>query len=77
MALTSSPFNNTDNDVMGVGFCFIQKPTRDKSVEIVKIRDDPIQIANNNSSIIDTAELRFRTSKLSSSSKVCIRGFVI
>ena len=77
MALTLSSFNNTDDTAKGVGFCFIQKPTRGKSVKTVKIRDDPIQIANNNSRIIDTAELRFHTSKLSSSCKVCIRGFVI
>ena len=77
MALTSSPFNNTDNDAMGVGFCSIQKPTRGKSVEIVKIWDDPIQIANNNSRIIDTAQLRLHMSQLSPCNKVRTNCFVI
>ena len=43
---------------MGVVFCFIQKPTRGKSVETVKIQDDPIQIANNNYRIIVADRLR-------------------
>ena len=61
---------------MGVGFCIIQKFTRGISVETVKIRDDLIQIANNNSRIIDTGQLRFHASKLSSSYRFCIRGFI-
>ena len=76
-ALTSSPFNNTDHTAMGVGFWIIRKFTRGKSEETVKIRDDPIQIANNKSRIIDTDQLRFYTSKLSSSYRIRIRGFVI
>ena len=41
--------------LMGVGFWIIHKFTaRGISVEIVKIRDDPLQKANNKSSIIDT-----------------------
>ena len=46
---------------------------RGKSVETVKIQGDPIQIADNKSEIIDTAQLRFHTSKLLSSCKVQIR----
>ena len=75
--MKSPPFNNTDDVAMIVGFWFIQKFTRGKSVETVKIRDDPIQIAKNNSRIIDIAQVRFHTSKLLSSSKAYIRGFVI
>ena len=67
--MESSPFNNTDDAEMNVEFWFIQKFTRGESVETVEIRDDPIQIANNKSRIIDTAQLRFHTSKLSSSYK--------
>ena len=46
-------------------------------LETVEIRDDPLQIANNKSRIINTAQLRFHTSKLSTSSTVSIHGFII
>ena len=59
-----------------MGFWIVQKFTRGISVETVKIPDDPIQIAINKSRIIDTAQIRFHMSKLSSSSKICIRGFI-
>ena len=76
MVLTSSPFNNMDNATMSDGFWFIQKFTRGKSVDIVKIRDDPIQIANNKSRIIDMAYRLMQTSKLSSYNGICISGFI-
>ena len=52
--MESSPFtfNNTDDAAMGVGFWYIQKFTRGINIETVKICDDPIQIANNDSRII-------------------------
>ena len=61
---------------MGIGFWFIQKFTRGKSVETVKIRDNPIQIANNKSRIIGKPEFRFHTSKLLSSYRFWICGFI-
>ena len=44
-----------DNKPMDVEFWFIHKFTRGKSVETVKIRDNPIQIVSDKSEIIDTA----------------------
>ena len=78
MAMELLSFNNTDDAaIMGVGFWILQKLTRGINVEIVKIQDDPIQKANNKSRIIDTASLLTWMSKLLSSSKVHIRGFII
>ena len=76
MALTSLSFKYTDDSAKGVGFWIIQKFTRGKSVETVKIRDNPIQISNIKSRIIDTALLKFNMSKLLSSYRICIRGFI-
>ena len=75
MALRSLTFNNTGDRTISVGFWIIQKFTRDINVETVKIWDNPIQIADNNSRIIDTAQLRFHTSTLLSSTKVYVRFF--
>ena len=75
MALDISPFDNTDNKAINIGFRIIQKFSRCKSVETLKIRDDSFQIANKNSRVIGTAQLRFHTSKLLSSSKVQVRWF--
>ena len=60
---------------MGVGF-FRQKFSIGISVETVKIWDDPIQIANNKSRLIDIAQLMFHKSKLLTSSKVYILCFI-
>ena len=76
MALTSLSFKMRFDGLMDLGFWIIHKFTRGKRVKIVKIRVDPIKIANNKSRIIDTAQLRFNISKLLSSYRICIRGFI-
>ena len=72
--MESSTFKNTDNKTISVEFWIIQRITRGISVGI---RDDPFQIANNKSRIIDTPRLRFHMSKILFSYGICIRGYIL
>ena len=82
LALELSPFDSNMNDktisISVVGCWIIKKFSRGKSVETVKIWDNPrIQIGNNNSRIIDASDpQKIRTStKLLPSSKVQVAWF--